>query len=145
MRGLLKCLSNHYNEGKEDQRYLYATKWPQGFACARCGGRKSYFIVERGREQCADCKKQTSVTAGTLFHGQRAGLRKWFRAILEFTVRKYGCNAQDIRRLVGVSEPIAWQWLHKFRETFGKRERRQLKFDAGTRTLTVTLTVRDVA
>lgn len=108
-------------------QYLYATKWPQGFACARCGGRKSYFIVERGREQCADCKKQTSVTAGTLFHGQRAGLRKWFRAILEFTVRKYGCNAQDIRRLVGVSEPIAWQWLHKFRETFGKRERRPLK------------------
>lgn len=107
--------------------FLYAAKWPDGFVCGGCGGRKSYFVVERGREQCAQCKRQTSVTANTLFHGQRAGLRKWFRAILEFTSRKYGCNAQDIRRLVGVSEPIAWQWLHKFRETLGRRDRTPLK------------------
>jgi transposase-like protein len=106
--------------------FLYESKWPNGFVCPKCGGRKSYFVVERGREQCAACKKQTSVTAGTLFHGQRAGLRKWFRAILEFVVRKHGCNALDIHRLVGVSEPIALQWLKKFREALGRRDRTPL-------------------
>ena len=66
------------------------------------------------------------MTAGTVFHLTRTSLRRWFRAILEFVSRKHGCNAKDIQRLIGVSYPTAWRWLHKIRETLGRRERTPL-------------------
>lgn len=107
--------------------YLWNSKWPQGFRCDRCQGEKAYFVLERGLEQCAKCGRQASVTSNTLFHRARTGLRSWFRAILEFIVRKNGCNAADIRRLVGVSEPTAWRWLHKIREAMARRPRVKLR------------------
>lgn len=106
--------------------FLREAKWPEGFVCDRCGNRRSYYVAERGLEQCTACKRQISVTARTLFHGARAGLRKWFRAIFEFMSRKHRCNAQDIVRIVGISEPVAWQWLHKFREALGRRPKTPL-------------------
>lgn len=106
--------------------FLWQAKWPNGYLCDRCGGRSSYFVIERGLEECTGCGRQASVTTGTMFHRCRSELRKWFRAILEFVVRKHGCNAQDIRRLVGVSEPTAWRWLHKIREAISRRPKEPL-------------------
>jgi transposase-like protein len=107
--------------------YLWSVKWPHGFICPRCGGRRAYFVIERGLEQCASCNHQTSVTAGTMFHGSRTPLKLWFRAIFEFISRKHGCNAMDLVRLLGVSYPTAWTWLHKIRDVLMRRERDPLR------------------
>jgi hypothetical protein len=32
--------------------------------------------------ECATCHRQTSLTAGTVFHGTRKPLRLWFRTML---------------------------------------------------------------
>lgn len=109
--------------------FLWGAKWPRGFRCDRCAATKAYFVIERGLEQCAGCGRQASVTSGTMFHRCRAELRKWFRAILEFVVRKHGCNALDIQRIVGVSEPTAWRWLQKIREAMGRRPKALLSGD----------------
>ena len=106
--------------------FLWQAKWPNGFVCTRCQGSKAYFVIERRLEECAGCGHQASVTSGTAFHQTHSELRRWFRAILEFVSRKHGCNAKDIERLIGVSYPTAWRWLHKIREAFGRRERRPL-------------------
>lgn len=106
--------------------YLAEVKWPDGFVCPKCEGRDAYFIIERGLEQCTSCRHQTSVTAGTMFHRSRTPLRVWFRAIFEFVSRKHGCNAMDLVRLLGVSYPTAWTWLHKIRDVLVRRERSPL-------------------
>lgn len=109
--------------------YLRDVKWPDGFRCvdARCAGRRSYFVIERGVDECAACGKQTSVTAGTLFHRTRTPLNLWFRAIFEFVASKSGCNACHLSRMLGISYPTAWTWLHKIRDVFCRAGREALK------------------
>ena len=106
--------------------YLWQAKWPRGFRCSRCNGRKAYYVIERKLEECASCGYQASVTAGTMFHGTRNPLRMWFRAIFEFTSRKHGCNAMDIQRLLGLSYHASWEWLQKIRDVFVRKERAPL-------------------
>ena len=78
--------------------YLWHAKWPNGFACPKCKGTKAYYVIERALEQCASCKHQASVTAGTMFHRTRTPLRKWFRAIFEFVSRKHGSGTYVTHR-----------------------------------------------
>ena len=108
--------------------FLREAKWPDGFRCAdaSCAGRRSYFIIERGVDECVVCGKQTSVTAGTMFHRTRTPLKLWFRAIFEFVASKSGCNACHISRVIGVSYPTAWAWLHKIRDVFRRAGREPL-------------------
>ena len=104
--------------GDEDAclEYLKSKKWPRGFRCPRCEHDRSYTIRIRRVEQCARCRHQTSLTAGTMFHKTRKPLTLWFRAIFEFVSRKHGCNAMDLQRLLGLARKTAWSWLHKIRE-----------------------------
>jgi len=95
--------------------YLRRQKWPEGFRCS-CGHDRAWTIRTRHLEECASCGHQTSLTAGTMFHGTRKPLTMWFRAIFEFVSRKYGCNAMDLQRLFGLSRKVAWAWLHKIRD-----------------------------
>ena len=60
--------------------YLAASRWPHGFACPACGGRRAWVLERRHLWECADCAQQTSVTAGTVMHGTRTPLLQWFRA-----------------------------------------------------------------
>jgi hypothetical protein len=45
--------------------YLARLRWPTGFRCAHCGSEKAWPV--RGLRECAGCRYQTSVTAGTIF------------------------------------------------------------------------------
>lgn len=58
--------------------YLARQKWPEGFACDRCGTRSACLLSTRAVYQCHGCRHQHSVTSGTAFHGTRKGLRVWF-------------------------------------------------------------------
>jgi hypothetical protein len=49
--------------------YLRRARWPQGFLCPHCGSQGSHFIASRRLEQCRCCRYQSSVTAGTVYHG----------------------------------------------------------------------------
>jgi hypothetical protein len=62
-------------------KYLQQIKWPNGFICPRCGNSHHYEITSRHLYECTECKKQTSVMAGTLFHGSKITLIQWFWAI----------------------------------------------------------------
>src|SRR5438132_2783237 len=60
---------------------LAELRWPNGFICAGCAGWLAYQLAARPRVfECADCGRQQSVTAGTVFHRTRTPLRKWFAA-----------------------------------------------------------------
>lgn len=54
---------------------LRRIRWPDGFRCPRCEGRKTHRLRDRGLWQCASCRYEASVTAGTPFHGTRLPLR----------------------------------------------------------------------
>ena len=48
-------------------QYLVAARWPDGFVCPGCGGGKAWRLETKAwTYECADCGRQTSVTAGTI-------------------------------------------------------------------------------
>jgi transposase-like protein len=106
--------------------YLIALRWPNGFECPICGNNKMRRTT-RGLFECQKCLRQTSVTAGTLFHDTRKPLRLWFEAMWHITNQKYGANALGLQRVLGLgSYHTAWQWLHRLRRAMVRPGRDKL-------------------
>jgi transposase-like protein len=96
--------------------YLRAARWPQGFKCPACQQRESSWLARRRLEQCRACRRQTSVTAGTVLHGTRVALRIWFLAFFFVGRHKKGISALQFKRDTGLgSYQTAWLLLHKVR------------------------------
>ena len=111
------------------RQYLFALRWPDGFACPRCAGNKVW-AMRRGLWLCAGCRHQASVTAGTIFQDRRLPLTLWFRAIWHVTSQKNGVSALGMQRVLGLgSYQTAWAWLHKLRRAMVRPGRDRL---AGT-------------
>src|SRR5919201_792313 len=80
--------------------YLIGLRWPEGFACPSCRGKKAW-RTDRLLFHCADCGHQVSVTAGTVFQGTRKPLRMWFRAMWWITSQKNGASAKGLQENFG--------------------------------------------
>jgi len=108
------------------QDYLVSLRWPGGFVCPRCGGRKAW-PTRRGLWHCAGCGHQTSVTAGTIFQDSHLPLTVWFRAIWQVTSQKTGASALGVQRVLGLgSYKTAWTVLHKLRRAMVRPGRDRL-------------------
>jgi hypothetical protein len=132
-------LAEAFGTDERCRDWLARMRWPAGFRCPKCGdegrwegGRGGYRCVRRR------CRKFTSVTAGTVLHGTRTPLRKWFEALL--LVCQRGVNARMLQRAIGLTYKAAWTWGHKLRALLAEfivpeevrppRERPHKRFDA---------------
>jgi len=108
--------------------YIAKLRWPKGFTCPSCGvNTDKPSLMERGLFLCRECKRQTSITAGTLFHGSHKPLRTWFLAMWFVTSQKHGASALGLQRILGLgSYNTAWNWLHKLRRAMVRHGRDQL-------------------
>lgn len=106
--------------------YLFSLRWPEGFVCPRCGGRRAW-PMRRGLWLCAACRHQASVTAGTIFQDTRLPMTLWFRAIWQVTSQKNGASALGVQRILGLgSYKTAWSWMHKLRRAMVRPGRDRL-------------------
>ena len=106
--------------------YLIQMRWPDGFVCPSCDGRKAW---QTGRMlfHCAQCDRQVSATAGTIFQGTRKPLQMWFRAMWWVTSQKNGASAKGLQQNLGLgSYQTAWAWLHKLRRAMVRPGRDRL-------------------
>lgn len=77
--------------------------------------------------ECSECGHQTSLTAGTIFHGTRTPLTVWFRAVWLVTSGKNGVSALSVQEQLGLgSYETAWTWLHKLRRAMVRPGRDRL-------------------
>lgn len=100
---------------------LVKKRWPDGFICPHCSHDDCYLIQNRRLYQCKHCDKQTSVTAGTMFHSTNLPLTKWFWAIYLMTSDKGGISAERLRKHLAVSWITAYRMLRKLRRVMGDR------------------------
>lgn len=106
--------------------YLVRLHWPGGFLCPGCKSTGAW-AIRRGRYKCRSCRRETSVTAGTLFQDSRKPLGFWFRALWHVTNQKNGANAMSLQRALGLgSYATAWLWLHKMRRAMVRPGRDRL-------------------
>ena len=103
------------------RQYLIKVRWPSGFRCPRCASGDAW-LTQRGLMHCKGCGHQSSITAGTIFHGTRSALRQWFQAMWWVTAQKNGASALGLQRILGLgSYETAWTWLHKLRRAMVRR------------------------
>jgi hypothetical protein len=108
-------------------RYLASRRWPNGFVCPICGTTRAHELVERRVWQCAACRQQTSLTAGTVLHGTRLPLITWFWAMYLAATLTTGISAQQLRKQLGLRRyETAWMLLQKIRLAMVNPERERL-------------------
>ena len=72
------------------------------------------------------CRRQTSVTTGTMFDHSKVPLTKWFAAIYLMATDKGGVSALRLSKLIGVQWRTARLMLRKLRAAMAERDSRYL-------------------
>lgn len=106
--------------------YLDWLRWPNGWRCPACTCDRGWRLAS-GRRECAICGRQSSVTAGTIFHRTRTPLTVWFAAAWQLTSQKHGISALGLKRVLGLgSYQTAWAMLHRYRTAMVRPGRERL-------------------
>jgi transposase-like protein len=117
---------DRFNSEEGCIKYLEQLRWPNGFICPYCKA-EEFWRTEKILIKCKNCRKRTSVTAGTIFHDTRKPIRLWFEAMWYITSQKYGTNALGLQRILGLgSYNTAWKWLHRLRRVMVRPDREKL-------------------
>jgi transposase-like protein len=99
--------------------YLESLRWPNGPVCPHCGEgeRRHYKLKSQTRRlwKCAACRKQFTVTVGTIFEGSHIPLNKWLLAFYLLCSSKKGMSAHQLHRMLGVTYKTAWFMAHRIR------------------------------
>ncbi len=101
---------------------LRGARWPSGFVCPRCGGAEHCRLGRDDLCQCASCRRQTSLVAGTLMANTKLALPIWFLAIYLISQAKTGLSVLALKRQLGVSYPTAWLMHHKIAAAMAQRD-----------------------
>ena len=98
-------------------KFLFEKRWPNGFVCPACGTPRAWELsAKRFTYECADCGRQTSVTAGTVFHRSHLPLLTWFQATHAVTSHSNRISALQLQAQLGLgSYKTAWLMLQKLR------------------------------
>jgi len=102
--------------------FIRQLRWPHGFICPNCGHDFGYELNERRLYQCSICRRQTSVTAGTIFHKTRTPLRHWFWMIYQIAQDKGGASASKLAKQLGGFQSTVWNQLQKLRHAMERRD-----------------------
>lgn len=108
-----------FPDDKACSAYLELIRWPAGFVCAYCGeiGEPYRFDTRSSVVlRCRGCKKNTSLTAGTVMQSSHTPLSTWFWAAYLLTTQTPGVSALQFQRQLGLSRyETAFVILHKLR------------------------------
>lgn len=103
------------------QEHLASLRWQTGYICPKCGCRHGYRL-SNGRYQCAQCRHQVSVTAGTVLHKTHMPLTQWFLAFYFVSQDKRGISAVQLAAMLGTTYKTAWSMLRRIRIAMGQRD-----------------------
>ena len=120
-----------FNEMFPDEKacinYLFRVRWPDGFACPKCGDSRCYWM--KGAPNKVQCwnHHRTSMTAGTVMHGSKQPLLLWFHAAFLDATLTPGISALQFQKQLGITRyETAWNMLHKLRAAFVNPDREPL-------------------
>lgn len=111
----------HFQDADKAREYLEALRWPNGPVCPHCGVVGDHYALNgsahrQGLWKCKDCRKQFSVTVGTVFERSKIPLNKWLLATHLLCASKKGMSSKQIERMLGVTYKSAWFMTHRIRE-----------------------------
>lgn len=122
MQDFLKRFSSDEN----CRRYLAQVRWGNRFSCPSCA-HPTAWRRRNGTLRCANCRRDISVTAGTLFQDSHIPLTIWFQALWCVVSQKQGVSALGVARALGIKrQKTGWQLLRKIRRGMVRPNRDRL-------------------
>src|SRR5262245_34300854 len=130
----LSKLGKHFSDEDAARELLESFRWPNGAACPHCGGADPYKLTpkatskkpgRKGLWKCRACRKQFTVTVGTIFEASHIPISKWLLAIHILSAAKKSMSAHQLHRMLGVTYRAAWFMAHRLRHAM-KQEPMQL-------------------
>lgn len=103
------------------REYLVSLWWKAGYVCPKCGCWYAYLLFNE-RYQCAKCRFQVLVTAGTVQHRTDMSLTKWFLAFYLVCLDKRGISVVQLSSQLGTSYKATWYILKRIRVALGQRD-----------------------
>lgn len=131
MENAVDIFAPRFQSADAAREHLEALHWPEGPFCPHCGslnatrlpaqrGRKTKAhpegVIRKGVVQCNDCRKQYTVTVGTVFESSKVALNKWLLANHLLCASKKGMSGHQMARMLGVTYKTAWFMMHRIRE-----------------------------
>ena len=104
--------------------YLESICWADGVVCPHCQSKEAYKLtpkadskthVRNGVYKCKKCRKQFTVTVGTIFEDSHIPLNKWLIAVYLIGSSKKGISSNQLKRLLNISYKSAWFMSHRIR------------------------------
>lgn len=110
-----------FQDPEAARQYLEAQVWPHGPVCPHCGAMERMSSIKGGRPGlwfCGHCRKQYTVTVGSVFERSKIPLHKWLLAVHLLCSSKKGMSSHQLHRMLGVTYKTAWFMTHRIREAF---------------------------
>ena len=109
----------HFQTPENAREWLEKTRWPEGTVCSHCGVvGHSYALKKPGWYRCAEkeCRKDFTVTTGTVMERSHIPLNKWLMAFYLLNASKKGMSAHQLHRALHLDYKSAWFMCHRIRE-----------------------------
>jgi transposase-like protein len=123
-----------FQDEDKAREFIEALRWPDGAVCPHCGALDHVYKLtskrttdyqdksgkwrkpRKGLWKCGGCRKQFTVTVGTIFEDGHIPLHKWLLAIHLMCSSKKGISAHQLMRNLGIgSYKSAWFLAHRIR------------------------------
>lgn len=109
----------HFRDDDAAREFLEGLLWPDGPICPHCGTiNHAYATKKPGIYRCAEkgCRKDFSVTKGTVMERSKIALHKWLQAFHLVAASKKGVSAHQLHRALDITYEAAWFLEHRIRE-----------------------------
>jgi transposase-like protein len=123
----LITLAQEYSDDDKARGLLESLLWPDGAICPHCKNHKEKAIyklqpkaaskskVRKGVHKCGACRKQFTVTVGTIFEDSHLPISKWLMAIFIICSSKKSISAMQLSRMLKITYKAAWFMAHRLR------------------------------
>ena len=110
-----------YRMSEDNARlFLEGIRWPKGPICPHCKSDRVTALngakCRPGLKKCKACRKQFTVTVGTIFERSHIPLADWVYAFARMCASKKGVSAHQLHRELRVQYKTAWFMCHRIRE-----------------------------
>jgi len=102
--------------------YMEQMRWGNTPTCPHCGQPNPYKLKDGKTYRCKSktCKKDFTVTVGTVFENSKIKLSTWIAAGYVLSAHKKGISSCQLARDLGITQKSAWFVLHRLRYAMGE-------------------------
>jgi transposase-like protein len=120
-------LAQKYSDEDKARELMESLLWPNGPVCPHCKNHTEKPIyrlqskassktkVRKGVYKCGACRKQFTVTVGSIFEDSHLPISKWLMALFIICSSKKSISANQLSRMLNVSYKAAWFMAHRMR------------------------------